>query len=215
MTNDNNHKLRAVILAAVMVFSVIAMSGAAAGEIERGTGPGNAQYDVDSESGQVQSGAIVFQGEDDITFGNNTNDDVPAPNLRRNDQVGGEILSVPIPQDQPTGQYNNRAGFNVTVDSPRITTFDVNNNNTDINGGTLTAGQTGATVDIVFNFERSERIDLTIEDESGVDVTNEFTPDNTTINASVPNNVPEVDGTAGSVTIDIDPSAVDEGEYNI
>jgi major cell surface glycoprotein (TIGR04216 family) len=198
-----------------MVFSVIAMSGAAAGEIIRGGT--NAQYDVVDETGDVGSGAVVFQGEDDITFTNDTaglpGNEIQPSQLRRPDQVGGEILSVPIPQDQPTGEYNDRDGFSVTVDTPRITTFDVNNNNTDVNGGTLTAGQTGATVDIVFNFERSERIDLTIEDESGVDVTNEFTSDNTLINASVPNNVPEVDGTAGSVTIDIDPSNVDEGEY--
>ena len=218
MTNDNNHKLRAVILAAVMVFSVIAMSGAAAGEIERGTGPGNVQYDVVDETGDVQSGAIVFQGEEDIEFRNNTTDGViPAAELRRNDQVGGEILSVPIPQDQPTGQYNNRAGFNVTVDSPRITTFDVNNNNTDINGGTLTTDQTDATVDIEFNFQESERIDLTIEDEGGVDVTNEFLQGgaNATINASeaaVGGPVSEVND-PGDVTINITPANVDEGEY--
>jgi hypothetical protein len=189
------------------------ISGIASAEITRGSG--NAQYNVSDGSGNVTDGGVIFQGEDDITFTNNssTSNTIPPSQLRRPDPVGGEILSVPIPQDQPTGEYNDRNGFSVIVDSPRIVEFDIENNNgEDVSGGTLGADQ-NATVNIEFNFEDSERIDLTIVSENGVDVTNEFTSANTTINASVANNVPEVDNTAGSVTIPINTSRIDAGEY--
>ncbi len=210
MTNDNNYKLRAVILAAVMVFSVIAMSGAAAGEIVRGNG--NAQYDVNTEGeGQfnnVTDGAVIFQGEEDIVFRNNTDDDtVPPASFSRAAEAGGETLTVPVPQDQAVGQYSTpQNDFNVTVQTPRITTFDVNNNFTDVNGGTLTTDQTGATVDVVYNFEDSENITLTVEDESGQEVTQEFLRGGQldTINGSSQD---------GDVTFNITPADSDEGEY--
>jgi hypothetical protein len=188
------------------------ISGIASAEITRGSG--NAQYNVSDGSGNVTDGGVIFQGEADIQFRNNTTDQViPAAALRRNDQVGGETLSIPVPVNQPRGVYTNRAGFTVLVNTPGISEFDIENNNgEDVSGGTLGADQ-NATVNIEFNFEDSERIDLTIVSENGVDVTNEFTSANTTINASVANNVPEVDNTAGSVTIPINTSRVDAGEY--
>nr|AKY04200.1 major cell surface glycoprotein [uncultured haloarchaeon] len=209
MTNDNNHKLRAVILAAVMVFSVIAMSGAAVGEIVRGNG--NAQYDVDSESGNVTDGAIIFQGEEDITFRNKSDDSdggiVPAGTLSRAAEAGGETLTLPIPEGQAVGQYSTpKNDFNVTVQTPRITTFDVNNNFTDVNGGTITTDQTGANVVVEYNFQDSENITLTVQDESGQEVTQEFLRGGQldTINGSSQN---------GDVTFNITPADSDEGEY--
>lgn len=205
---------RAILLASLLMLSVAPISGIASAEITRGSG--NAQYNVSASSGNVTDGGVIFQGEEDITLRNTTkasgNQVVAPASLTRDVATGGIPLSLPIPQDQTLGEYKNRAGFSVTVTTPRITEFEINNDDgQDVSGGTLIANQ-NATVNIEFNFEDSEQINLIIESENGVDVTNEFSA-NTTINASVANNVPEVDDTAGSVTIPIDPSNVDEGEY--
>ena len=206
---------RAILLASLLILSVAPISGIASAEITRGSG--NAQYYVSDSSGSVTDEAVIFQGEEDITLRNTTkasDNQVVAPaSLTRDVATGSIPLSLPIPQDQTLGEYKNRAGFSVTVTTPRITEFEINNDDgQDVSGGILGADQ-NATVNIEFNFADSERINLIIESENGVDVTNEFTSANTTINASVANNVPEVDDTAGSVTIPIDPSNVDEGEY--
>jgi len=96
--------------------------------------------------------------------------------------------------------------FNVTVQTPRITTFDVNNNFTDVNGGTITTDQTGANVVVEYNFQDSENITLTVQDESGQEVTQEFLRGGQldTINGSSQD---------GDVTFNITPADSDEGEY--
>jgi hypothetical protein len=76
---------RAILLASAPI------SGIASAEITRGSG--NAQYNVSDGSGNVTDGGVIFQGEADIQFRNNTTDQViPAAALRRNDQVGEPVV---------------------------------------------------------------------------------------------------------------------------
>ena len=203
---------RAILLASLLILSVAPISGIASAEITRGSG--NAQYNVSESSGNVTDGGVIFQGEEDIQLRDGSGNPLAAAAFERaSGDNAGIPLSIPVDTDQTLGEYKNRAGFSVTVTTPRITEFEINNDDgQDVSGGILGADQ-NATVNIEFNFADSERIDLTIEDSNGVDVTNELTSANTTINASVANNVPEVDNTAGSVTIPIDLSNVDVAEY--
>lgn len=203
---------RAILLASLTVFSIIAMSGAASGEIIRGTG--NASYNVTEGKGNITNGGVIFQGEDDIIFRNDSDDVIFSSQLRRPNQVGGEILSVPVPVTQRFGEYNNRDGFSVTVDTPQITTLEIlNNRGRDIRGEGLTSGLDEAVVNVDYNFEESERIELTVE-RDGVDVTEEIV--NNSASGSIINGTntsqPFVDD-QGSVQFNIRPSDVDQGEY--
>ena len=250
-------KTRAIILSALMVLSVFAGTMAIVGSVQAGIdrgGNGNIDYDVPTEQGNVGDGAVIFQGEDDITIVDAEGDTVSPAQFQRAAEAGGETLSLPVAQDAQTGTYTatgidegtpvtsgrDNGILNITVDTPRITTFDVNNNQTDVNGGVLTTDQTGATVLVEYNFAQSENIVLTVEDENGLDVTNEFIADSTSLPRSTtalsssfagngdgaatdsingsfespngPNAGPGVNS-EGEVAFAIDPSGVDEGEY--
>ena len=234
-----------------MVISVfagtMAIAGSVSAAIERG-GNGNVVYNVaDGDTGEVGDGAIIFQGEDDITIVDSQGNELSPARFQRAAEAGGETLSLPVSQDAETGRYQatgiaaetdsggtDNGIINLTVDTPRITTFDINNNQTDVNGGTLTSDQTGATALIEYNFEQSENITLTVEDEDGVDVTNTLIADNkldadqtalnfdaddsATANGTGKNFAPGGDnrtgvGSNGTVAFALDPSGVDEGEY--
>jgi hypothetical protein len=133
----------------------------------------------------------------------------------------GVTLSLPVPEDQPQGEYSNGAGFRVTVQEPRVTTFDVNNNQgQDVNGGTLvasTANADGANVSIEYNFARAEDVELTVEDSSGTDVTQEILDNDRDIvfpgQARAQVNSLNTEFPGDTAKIPIDPTRVDEGEY--
>jgi len=169
--------------------------------------------DDPNSDGTVSDGAIIFQGEDNLGF-SGPNAPTSASELSRAGGANeGTPLDRPVAQDAPTGTYDlnggdtGDGGFAVTVQTPRVTTLDVNNNNgEDVNGGTLVADQTNANVEIEYNYGASEDIELTVEDSSGTEVTNEILDD------SEPDAVENVDSDQ-TATIAIDPSQVDEGEY--
>ena len=221
-----NNELRAVVLAALMVFSVfggtIAFAGAASAiTYDRGTGNA-AAYDTVTSIGDVGPGEIIFQGEEDIQLKDGSGGNLAAAEFERaSGDNAGVPLSIPVDTDQTTGTYETGSpGTTVTVASPSISTFDVQNEplgtsagvgaGSDVNGGTLVADGSGAHVEVNYNFEEAESVELTVEDENGVDVTNEILAGSADAVA---------DGTDASgddvtpVGIDLDPTGLDEGEY--
>ncbi|WP_353635069.1 HVO_2072 family ArtA-dependent S-layer glycoprotein [Halobacterium sp. NMX12-1] len=209
---DTTNKLRAVFLTALMIGSVfaagIAFTGAAAAdEVANERGPGSS-WDTAEGEGSVGSGATVYQGEDDIDFVDSDGDDVTPAELQRTGGASeGEVLQMPIPEDAATGTYavggNATDAFNVTVQTPRVSMLEVRNGGgNDVSGGLLTTGESDATVKADYNYNNSEDLELTVEDEGGLDVTDEILDDeqNATVNGD-------------SVTFDINPDQVDAGEY--
>ena len=224
-----NNELRAVVLAALMVFSVfggtIAFAGAASAiTYDRGTGNA-AAYDTVTSIGDVGPGEIIFQGEEDIQLKDGSGGNLAAAEFERaSGDNAGVPLSIPVDTDQTTGTYETASSgspptrVTVTVASPSISTFDVQNEplsagvgaGSDVNGGTLVADGSGAHVEVNYNFEEAESVELTVEDENGVDVTNEI------LAGSADAVADGTDASGNDVTpvgIDLDPTGLDEGEY--
>ena len=224
-----NNELRAVVLAALMVFSVfggtIAFAGAASAiTYDRGTGNA-AAYDTVTSIGDVGPGEIIFQGEEDIQLKDGSGGNLAAAEFERaSGDNAGVPLSIPVDTDQTTGTYETASSgspptrVTVTVASPSISTFDVQNQplsagvdaGSDVNGGTLVADGSGAHVEVNYNFEEAESVELTVEDENGVDVTNEI------LAGSADAVADGTDASGNDVTpvgIDLDPTGLDEGEY--
>ncbi|SEA38873.1 surface glycoprotein, partial [Haloplanus vescus] len=92
-----------------------------------GNAAGSGTFDTYDGEGYVFDGANVYQGESDIELGGSISGGVVK--TAGNDE--GVTLEVPdIPQDQATGRYTTNGSNNapgVTVQRPRVTTLDVNN----------------------------------------------------------------------------------------
>jgi major cell surface glycoprotein (TIGR04216 family) len=130
-----------------------------------------------SGGGIVYDGATLFQGEEDIRFSNQSS------LTGSSGDAEGQTLTIPIDPDQPTGQYDTNgpdtspSPFAVTLLEPRITQFDINNaNGADISGGSVPQGDSNSgagelTVDAHYNYDEAEDLELTVENEGGLDVT--------------------------------------------
>ncbi|GGK79122.1 HVO_2072 family ArtA-dependent S-layer glycoprotein [Haloarcula sebkhae] len=238
---DTQQKIKAVLLTVLMVTSVfaatIAFSGAAAAS-ERGagdsytTGPTDDYQGAADSAGNVGAGAVVFQGEDDIEgeFADGNGDTVGVGELQKvSGDNEGILLEAPIPQDQPTGRYTANPGVEgtegVTLQTPRITDLEVQNSDEgDVTGSILQANNDEtAEILVDYNYEEAEDLELTVEDEDGLEVTDEILADGAsdTVNTNVntedhPN--PAADGDRDEsfdAGFTINPSNVDEGEYTI
>ncbi|SEH53166.1 major cell surface glycoprotein [Halopenitus malekzadehii] len=173
------------------------------GNSVRGDAPANSWSTADG-AGDVGNGATIFQGEESITFVDANGDEVSPSSLERTAGADeGVPLSMPIPQDQSTGSYETTDGsFGVTVQTPRVTTLEVQNNGgSDVSGGILTTDQDNARVVFDYNYDDAEDLELTVEDENGLDVTDEIVEGSDTLNDE------------GNGAFAIDPNAVDAGEY--
>jgi surface glycoprotein (TIGR04207 family) len=189
---QTQHKLRAVILAALMVLSVFAIAFA-----------GTAVADNREVSGDdLTSGDVIFQGETlteaQITATQATNvEDFSTDN----GEVPLTLEGGEIPQDQQTGVYT--AGSDtLTVRSPSISDLEINNGNgEDVAGGSLLIDDK-MNISVTFNYAVAENMTVSIENEAGVDVTSQFL-NNTTADASVlhnsPHDVVNVDETGTAV----------------
>ncbi|MDL0132449.1 HVO_2072 family ArtA-dependent S-layer glycoprotein [Halobacterium salinarum] len=233
---DTTGKLRAVLLTALMIGSVIgagvAFTGGAAAanqeklnDYQRFNDNSNYKYNnasVDGKTGgSVGDGATIFQGEEDLTFRNSSNlDEVsPATLSRTGGADEGVPLQMPIPEDQSTGSYdssgpdNAEADFGVTVQSPSVTMLEVRNNaDNDVTGGVLNTAQDTSQIAVDYNYYAAEDIELTVEDEDGLDVTDEI------LAAEQPEGAYE-NGTGNNqsktLRFNIDPNNVDAGDYTV
>jgi len=144
---------------------------------------GTGTFDTGDGTGYVFDGATVFQGETDTFLGGYIGKQGVTKTAGNAEGVPLETPNVP--QDQPTGLYTTTGDAGspgVTVQTPRVTTLDVENSNgEDISGGSVregTSGQSGSgdlTVIGAWNFDAAENLEMTVEDESGLDVTNDVT----------------------------------------
>ena len=157
-------------------------------------------YDTADASGTVLPGAVVFQGEEGITFGGTLSSTLSGVS----GDSDGQVLSPPISQEQTLGRYSNDGGEDspsVTVDRPRITSFDVNVNGEDISGGSIGKANADLTVVAESNFAQAEDLEISVEEESGLDIT-----DDVVANAQVQ---------SGAASFDVDLSTEDAGTYTI
>ncbi|MDL0131881.1 HVO_2072 family ArtA-dependent S-layer glycoprotein [Halobacterium salinarum] len=231
---DTTSKLRAVLLTALMVGSVIgagvAFTGGAAAANASNIGPndrydsGDNSYNTATSTGGIADGATIFQGEEDLSFYDSDKEDgsdevSPASLSRTGGADEGVPLQMPIPEDQSTGSYdtngqnNHPAEFNVTLQSPSVTMLEVRNNaDNDVTGGVLNTAQDTSQIAVDYNYYAAEDIELTVEDEDGLDVTDEI------LHAQQPASV-NSDGTGnnGSDTLrfNINPNNVDAGDYTV
>lgn len=184
-------------------------------------GPGGSgEFNRIDGTGTIFPGATVFQGEEDISFAGNLNDQLEGVS----GNAEGEILSPPIERDQPVGRYTNDGTSStpgVTVLRPRVTNLEVLNvNNEDISGGTVS--ETGAAklrVNSSFNYEEAEALELTVTAPDGTEVTQSVLNNtagtmNATVDASSSSNYSESPA-AGKVSWAIDLSDQPTGTYTI
>ncbi|WP_425601752.1 HVO_2072 family ArtA-dependent S-layer glycoprotein [Haloplanus pelagicus] len=174
-----------------------------------------------SGGGDVYNGSTVFQGEEGITFVDENGNTINSLTGTSGD-AEGQTLTIPIDQDQATGQYHNgdpdtpfRQGvYGVTVLRPDITNFEVlNSNREDIAGGSVPQGDstTGAgnlTVVATYNYEEAEDLELTVENDDGLDVTGDaLTGGSTPIQQGYTNN--------GDVSWNVDLSDLNTGTFTM
>jgi major cell surface glycoprotein (TIGR04216 family) len=131
-------------------------------------GAGGTGNPADS-TGTVGPGAVVFQGEEDIDYVNGIT--APLTGIPNQGADGEQLDSPPISQTQQTGVYEDQDGDRLTVQTPRIQKFEIVNVNGEELGGSAQI-QEDQTVLVVaeWNFEQAEDVELTIEDDNGLEV---------------------------------------------
>jgi len=176
--------------------------------------------DFDTVDGEVYvfAGATVFQGESDIQLGGSLSNGVVK--TAGNDE--GIPLEVPdVPQNQATGRYTTdgaSGSSGVTVQRPRVTTLDVENeNDEDIAGGSVRQGDSSSgsgqlTVVGAWNYENAENLELTVENEGGLEVTGDAVQD-AGGNTGVPETKNSDDVSGNEVTWDVDLSDLNTGTF--
>lgn len=194
--------LIALVIGSVLTMTIVFSGIAAAIDINRGTTDRANDWSTTDGSGNVGDGAVIYRGEDDITLVDEDGS-TPAPVSfeATSGPATGAILQMPVPLDQPTGTYESQTDdFTLTVREPRVTTLEIlNDDGNDVTGGTLPADQTQAAVYVEYNYDTAEDIEVTVENEAGVDITDEIVDSSATRN--------------GDGEIGIDPGNVDAGEY--
>ena len=217
MTDENN-KLRAILLATLMVTSVfagvIAFSGSAAAD------RGNLGDETSNKT--VASGDVVFLGEDVEVEGGLVDNQTLTINGDSSETLD---LTSPIPQDsddQSTGIYtangqdsiDDTTNPGVILRQPRITDSEIQKDDGDVTGATLggnNADDLNITAD--FNYQQAEVVEVTVEDPSGTDITQEVLDDEVGDGDTFIENDTVDDGGPGVVGIDM--ADQDAGEYTI
>jgi len=210
---------RAILLATLMVTSVfagaIAFTGSAAAE------RGNLDADSEPFNKTIQSGDRVFLGEEINTDAGLGADEPLLTGVAGNAEGVSLDLSSPIPQtteNQPLGTYDvdgsgSATTPNVTLLAPRITDSEIlTSSGGDVTGSAISSGDAdNLYVNADYNYEAAEKVEVTVEDPSGTDITNEVL--NGTDVYADDNSVGGTSSTGGGVGIDM--SGQDAGEYTI
>jgi hypothetical protein len=173
-----NNKVKAIAFAAIMVLSVVAMSGlGTAIDVRRGgedptfnPGVGGANTVVVSEQKPV-----VFRGEDDVSLETADGQQVNPSNLIGvSGDAEGIPLELPVPRDQTLGQYafnGQAAREGVTVQQPRVTDLEIlNERGADVAGASVPEDEV-LLVRAEWNFEQAEDLELNITDANGNEIT--------------------------------------------
>ncbi|WP_148415077.1 HVO_2072 family ArtA-dependent S-layer glycoprotein [Haloferax sp. KTX1] len=216
MTKIKN-QTRAILLAALMVTSVfvgtIALTGSAAAE------RGDLDADNENFNKTIAAGDRVFLGEEINTDAGFAENNSLLTGVAGNAEGVTLDLNSPIPQstdDQPLGTYSTdgvSGSPSVTLLSPRITDSEVlTGGGGDVTGSAISSGDAdNLYVNAEYNYESAEKVEVTVEDASGTDITNEVLNgtdafiDDGSIGGTSPS--------AGGVALDM--SGQDAGEYTI
>jgi hypothetical protein len=171
-------KIKAITLTALMVLSVVAVTGPALGaNVERGGNERTFNPGVGGPSEVVitEDKTVVFRGEDGVDFVNQNGTAVDAATLvGTSGNAEGIPLEEPIPEDQTLGQYaisglQQEAG--VTVQQPRVTDIDLlNQGGADVSDSSVPEDET-LLVSAEWNFQRAEDLDIEVLDENGNEIT--------------------------------------------
>lgn len=134
-----------------------------------------------SDSRIVRDGDTLYQGEEDYRIYRPNGEELSPIKLERTTGAHeGATLERPIPETQPTGRYAPSGNPDtvpvVTVTTPRVTDFEIRSGSPDgevITGGSIAGSTKYAYVSAEANFVDSEGLGITVEDETGLDVTGE------------------------------------------
>ncbi|WP_460539283.1 HVO_2072 family ArtA-dependent S-layer glycoprotein, partial [Haloplanus salinarum] len=135
---------------------------------------GTGDFDTRDGEGAIFPGATVYQGESDVQLGDSFSG---TPTKEAGDDEGVTLETPDLPQSQSTGRYSDDSGNTVTVQTPRVTTLEIiNSNGETIEGGSVREGSDNAgsgvlSVVAAWNYQDAEDLELTVEDEGGLDVT--------------------------------------------
>ncbi|WP_155118489.1 HVO_2072 family ArtA-dependent S-layer glycoprotein [Halorubrum sp. BV1] len=164
----------------------------------------------------VYNNSTVYQGEDDLIF----IDDSPAGDTvspgalqKTAGDAEGTTLNLPISQTASTGTYAASDGYNIVVQEPRISTSEVQLNGDDVSqiASTRAVSDSGENRDFEivagWNFGQAEDIEVSVEDPSGSEITDEVLGPN--------NDILSDDDGNGEERVDLDLSTEDAGEYTI
>ncbi|WP_081606178.1 HVO_2072 family ArtA-dependent S-layer glycoprotein [Haloferax volcanii] len=210
---------RAILLATLMVTSVfagaIAFTGSAAAE------RGNLDADNESFNKTIESGDRVFLGEEISTDAGLGASNPLLTGTAGNSEGVSLDLSSPIPQtteNQPLGTYDvdgsgSATTPNVTLLAPRITDSEIlTSSGGDVTGSAISSSDAdNLYVNADYNYESAEKVEVTVEDPSGTDITNEVL--NGTDVFVDDGSIDGTSSTGGGVGIDM--SGQDAGEYTI
>ncbi|ELZ56320.1 cell surface glycoprotein [Haloferax sp. ATCC BAA-644] len=193
----------------------IAFTGSAAAE------RGNLDADNESFNKTIESGDRVFLGEEINTDAGLGANEPLLTGVAGNAEGISLDLTSPIPQsseDQPLGTYDvdgsgSATTPNVTLLSPRITDSEIlTSSGGDVTGSAISSGDAGNLyVNADYNYESAEKVEVTVEDPSGTDITNEVL--NGTDTFVDDGSIDGTSSTGGGVGIDM--SGQDAGEYTI
>jgi surface glycoprotein (TIGR04207 family) len=156
----------------------------------------------------------VYQGEEDVTYVDDDGTVINAQDLEgTSGSREGTPLQDPIPQDADRGVYaDNGASYNddafaVTVVEPRISTAEVQFDGSDVSqiaSSRADGNENDFVIAAEWNFNEAEDVDVTVEDPSGADITNEVVIGDSTLSSD-----------DGSAEVGLDLSTEDAGEYTI
>lgn len=191
------------MIGSVFIVIIVISGTAAAVDTNRGSTNQSNDWSTSDGSGNVGDGAVIYRGEGNITL---VDEDGSTPDPELFERISGPEEGFPLEinpvlGDQPTGAYESQEDdFTLTVRRPRVTVLEVlNNDGNDVAGDTLRADQAQAVVSVEYNYDNAEDVSVTVENENGLDVTDEIVDSSATRN--------------GDGQIGIDPGNVDEGEY--
>ncbi|WP_251344417.1 HVO_2072 family ArtA-dependent S-layer glycoprotein [Haloplanus halophilus] len=184
---------------------------------------GTGEFNTADGEGFILPGATVFQGESGLQLGG---DLAGEELLKTAGDAEGVPLNLPdVPQSQETGRYTTDGtpgADGVVVTTPRVTTLEVlNTNGEDIAGGSVGEGQSdqsGAgqlTVVGAWNYEEAEDLELTVEDDTGLDVTGDVANDAVKGESDQGTDVNGQDISSNEVGYDLDLSDTGTGTYTI
>ncbi len=172
----------------------------------------------------VNNNDVIFQGQENIEF---STGDTSLTGI--DGDADGRVISSPISQDAVPGQYSDTGtpggAIEVTLDTPRISDYEIRNENgEDIAGGSVAeANADNLEVFVEYNFGEYEGIDITVEDPGGLEIQGDVIEGNTdeggsgafSSNDASPSVSPATSSGTRSVSFGLNLDGQDAGTYTV